>query len=110
MALAERYKEIEQQLDNSTHDTAPNPPPLPPIYGGGTDKDVMSETAAEEMILRMEAWNIRLSLRNVRQEKPLDTGAVEAFQNRYTALNALLETTRYSDADFCVAPELAPGG
>lgn len=116
MALVDRYEEIEGLLANSSIsidfsddlDDIPRQSSLPLIYSGKTDPEVMGETAAEEMILRMEAWNIRLCLRKFRKKKPVDDEIMQQFQARYSVLNDLLATDRYSDTNCCSFPELSP--
>ena len=63
MALVDQYEKIEKLLANGSIsidfsddlDHILQHATLPSIYGGNTDHEVMAETDAEEMILRMEA-------------------------------------------------------
>jgi len=101
-ALLRRYEELGGRLPDG-----PGAQTLPGLCGGEADASILSEREGEEMLMRMEAWNIRLCLRKLRGRGGDVSESREKLQGRYKELNLELGGDRFREVDFCSAPELA---
>ncbi len=102
--LIGRYEELEEQLAGE----GPGAQTLPGLCFQAAGDSVLLEREGEEMLMRMEAWNIRLCLRKLRLRGGDVSESSKKLLDRYEKINLQLSGGRFKEIDFCSVPELVP--